>query len=46
MPAINDFPASEPGAPAAAATAIGSWALLAIPVVWGNEVVEVVVLYL
>jgi len=46
MPAINDFPASEPGAPAAAATAIGSWALLAIPVVWGSEVVEVVALYL
>lgn len=46
MPAINDFPASEPGAPAAAATAIGSWALLAIPVVWGDEVVEVVALYL
>ncbi|CAN7521171.1 GAF domain-containing protein [Variovorax sp. LjRoot130] len=46
VPAINDWPASEPGAPAAAATAIGSWALLAIPVVWESEVVEVVALYL
>lgn len=45
-PAVNDWPASEPGAPAAAATAIGSWALLAIPVVWEGEVVEVVALYL
>jgi hypothetical protein len=45
-PAFNDWPASEPGAPAAAATAIGSWALLAIPVVWEGEVVEVVALYL
>jgi len=45
-PAINDWPASEPGASAAAATAIGSTALLAIPVVWESEVVEVVALYL
>jgi hypothetical protein len=45
-PVINDFPASEPGAPAAAATMIGARALLALPVVWEGEVVEVVALYL
>jgi hypothetical protein len=45
-PAINDWPAAEPGAPAAAATAIGSWALLAIPVMRDGAVVEVVALYL
>ncbi|MDM0042380.1 GAF domain-containing protein [Variovorax sp. J22G21] len=45
-PVINDWPASEPGAPAAAAAAIGSSALLAIPVVWEGEVVEVLALYL
>jgi hypothetical protein len=45
-PAINDWPASEPGAPAAYATSIGAWALLALPVVWEGEVVEVVALYL
>lgn len=45
-PAISDWPAAEPGAPAAAATAIGSWVLLAIPVMREGAVVEVVALYL
>ena len=46
MPIINDYPADEPGAPAAAAVAIGATALLTIPVVWEDAVVEVVALYL
>ncbi|MDM0029203.1 hypothetical protein [Variovorax saccharolyticus] len=45
-PAISDWPAAEPGASAAAATAIGSWALLAIPVLREGAVVEVLALYL
>lgn len=45
-PAINDWPAAEPGAPAAAATAIGSSALLAIPLTREGAVAEVVALYL
>jgi len=45
-PAISDWPAAEPGVCAAAATAIGSWALLAIPVLREGAVVEVLALYL
>jgi hypothetical protein len=45
-PVINDWPADESGAPAAAAASIGSWALLAIPVMSKGSVVEVVALYL
>jgi hypothetical protein len=46
IPAINERPASEPGPPAAAATAIGARALLAIPVMSGGAVSEVLALYL
>jgi len=46
VPAINGQPAAEGGAPAAAAAAVGSTVLLAIPVVWEGAVVEVVALYL
>lgn len=46
VPVINAQPASEAGAPAAAAAAIGSTALIAIPVVWAGAVAEVVALYL
>lgn len=46
VPVINDFPADEPGSPAAAAVGIGATALVAIPVVWEDAVVEVVALYL
>ncbi|MDL2337953.1 MAG: hypothetical protein QFE16_08925, partial [Pseudomonadota bacterium] len=46
VPVINEQPASEVGPPAAAAAAIGSAALLAIPVVWDGVVTEVVALYL
>jgi hypothetical protein len=46
VPEINEYPASEPGAPAAAASSIGATALLAIPIWWGGEVVEVLALYL
>jgi len=45
-PVINDWPADEPGAPAAAAASIGSWALLAMPVMSEGSVMEVVALYL
>ena len=45
-PVINDWPADESGAPAAAAASIGSWALLAIPVMSNGSVVEVLALYL
>ncbi|SEB20210.1 GAF domain-containing protein [Variovorax sp. YR216] len=45
-PVINDWPADESGAPAAAAASIGAWALLAIPVMSKGSVVEVVALYL
>jgi hypothetical protein len=46
LPAINEHPASEPGAPAAAASAIGATALLAIPIRWDGAVTEVLALYL
>lgn len=46
VPVINGQPATEEGPPAAAAAAIGSQALLAIPVVWNGAVTEVVALYL
>ena len=46
IPIINELPASEYGAPAAAAATIGSKALLAIPLISNNRVVEVVALYL
>jgi hypothetical protein len=45
-PEISDWPAAEPGVSAAAATAIGTWALLAIPVMREGAVVEVLALYL
>ncbi|HXC41119.1 MAG TPA: GAF domain-containing protein [Burkholderiales bacterium] len=45
VPVINERPASEPGPPAAAATAIGAKALLAVPVV-RDGVAEVLALYL
>jgi hypothetical protein len=44
--AINEHPREEPGAPAASAAAFGAAALVAIPVVWEGEIVEVVALYL
>jgi len=46
VPVVNDQPSAEAGAPAAAAAAIGSMALVAIPVVSDGLVTEVVVLYL
>ena len=46
VPAINDQPTSEPGPPAAAAAVIGASALLAIPMLRGTGVVELLVLYL
>jgi hypothetical protein len=46
VPAINDSPSTEPGAPAAVAAAIGSTALLAVPVALDDGVVEVIALYL
>jgi hypothetical protein len=46
VPAINEQPVDEVGAPAAAAASVGARALLAIPVVWDGAVVEVVALYL
>jgi hypothetical protein len=46
VPAINEHPKTEPGAPAAAAAGLGATALVAIPVVWEGAVVEVVALYL
>ncbi len=45
-PAINIHPAEETGAPGITAGMIKAAALIAIPVVWNDEVVEVVVLYL
>jgi putative methionine-R-sulfoxide reductase with GAF domain len=46
MPVINAEPATEEGPPAAAAAAIGSAALIAIPVLRDGAVSEVVALYL
>lgn len=46
VPVISEQPTAEEGAPAAAAAAIGSDALIAVPVVWDGVVSEVVVLYL
>lgn len=46
VPVINPRPEAEEGPPAAAAAAIGSQALIAIPVVWEGAVSEVVALYL
>jgi hypothetical protein len=45
-PEISDYPASEPGAAAAAASRIGAQAIVAIPVMRANEVAEVLALYL
>lgn len=46
VPVVTVQPASEAGAPAAAAAASGATALIAIPVVWQGAVSEVLALYL
>ncbi|MGZ3252895.1 MAG: GAF domain-containing protein [Burkholderiaceae bacterium] len=45
-PMINIHPAKESGAPGVTAGLIEATALIAIPVMWDGEVVEVVVLYI
>lgn len=46
VPQINEYPASEPGAPAAAASSIGAVAMLAIPILRDGVVAEVLALYI
>ncbi|MDZ7937061.1 MAG: GAF domain-containing protein [Rhodoferax sp.] len=46
LPVLNEDPASELGSPAAASAGIGANALLAMPVLLGDEVVEVLAIYL